>query len=136
VNVTFIGASGNYRNQLGWFPFDPTQGVGQKVNLSSLALFFPDIPSGSILSQGTECLPRGSTATIGPVYGPNLAIGFYLHMNGFSANPATINLTRLWSLDEQNRLLQNMTAWSNSTRPYGRTMSILRVRRSTRCCCC
>jgi hypothetical protein len=125
VNVTFVSSVSSNRNRLGWFLFNRSAPTGAKIISGTAQTLYSDVHRNILTSYGqtTPCLSQGSTVTLGP-YAPNIAVGFYLDVNGHCVGP---NATRLWSLDEEN-MKYDTSNWNTITKPYGRTAAVLRVR--------
>jgi hypothetical protein len=131
VNITFVSSVTSARNRIGWFQFNKNGPRGGKIIAGTKVTMFEDATKAIVSGETEPCLYQGSTVTLGP-FSPSISIGFYLDTDGRCLGA---NGTRLYSLDEEN-LKYDTTKWNPTTKPYGRTVAVVRVRPSIFLCCC
>jgi len=124
LNITFVSSVTSNRNRLGWFQFNKNGAVGSKIIAGTKVTMFDDVTKVILSGEREPCLYQGSTVTLGP-FDSSISIGFYLDLDA----QCIANYLRLYSLDEEN-LKYDTTNWNPTTKPYGRTVAVVRVRHS------
>jgi hypothetical protein len=125
INVTFVSSVTSARNRIGWFQFNKNGPVGGKIIAGTNVTLFADATKAILTGETEPCVYQGSTVTLGP-FSDSISLGFYLDLDGQCKGA---NATRLYSLDEEN-LKYDTTNWNPTTKPYGRTVAVVRVRHS------